>query len=310
MNQTTRFQGIIPPIVTPLNEDGSINFDDLDQLVEHMINAGVGGLFVLGSTGQVAYMRDAERIAVVQSIAKTVAGRVPIIAGAIELTAPRVVDSAQSLISAGADAVVATAPVYAINDALEIADHYRLIKAEIDVPLLAYDVPVRVHKKLPPELLVELGTEGVLSGVKDSSGDDISFRRLIALNKSRNNPLSILTGHEVVVDAMAMMGADGAVPGLANVDTAAYVRLWNAAKAGDASAAAMEQERLIRLFQIVFSAKDRSGDAAGVGAFKVAMQAIGLLKSAKMVEPLMALDDTVKRQIENIVSESGLPYSA
>ena len=172
------FHGIIPPIVTPLNADGSVNYDDLAKLVEHLIAAGVDGLFPLGSTGQVAYLTDAERIAVVKAVCRTTAGRVPVLAGAIELTAGRVAASARALLDAGADAIVATAPIYAINDEAEIADHFRMIRSAIDAPLFAYDIPVRVHRKLSPGMLVDLGREGVIVGVKDSSGDDVAFRRL------------------------------------------------------------------------------------------------------------------------------------
>lgn len=305
----TSFNGIIPPIVTPLHADGTIDFADLERLVEHLIAAGVGGIFALGSTGQVAYLTDAERIAIVEAVSRTAAGRVPVLAGAIELTAARVAESARALRAAGADAIVATAPVYAINDEGEIADHFRYVKAAIDVPLFAYDIPVRVHRKLAPQFLVSLGTEGVLAGVKDSSGDDVSFRRLIAMNQAAGHPLALFTGHEVVVDAMAMVGADGAVPGLANVDAAAYVRLWNAAKAGDFKTALAEQDYLNRLFEIVFCPTGRSGDAAGVGAFKTAMAAIGLIGSATMTPPVKPLDNAVIARIHAIVKDVGLRAS-
>lgn len=297
------FHGIIPPIVTPINADGTVNFGDLTRLVEHLIAAGVHGIFALGSTGQVAYLSEENRVAVVRAICTTAAGRVPVIAGAMEVSAPGVIRTARAMIEAGADAIVTTAPLYTINDEAEIAEHFRMVAAGIDVPLFAYDIPVRAHKKLSPRLLVQLGKEGVIVGVKDSSGDDVGFRRLIAMNRAAGKPLALFTGHEVVVDAMAMIGADGAVPGLANVDAAAYVRLWNAAKAGDMKTAMEEQEYLNRLFEIVFVATGRSGDAAGVGAFKAAMGLKGLLSSASLTAPLRPLDAPTLEAIGKIVSE-------
>jgi 4-hydroxy-tetrahydrodipicolinate synthase len=302
----TKYHGIIPPIVTPLNADGSINFGDLEKLVDHLIDAGVTGLFPLGSTGQVAYLTDADRIAIVKTVSRQAAGRVPVLAGAIDLTAVRVAESARKLLDAGADAIVATAPVYAISDEGEIADHFRSIRASIDAPLFAYDIPVRVHRKLSQKILVDLGKEGVIVGVKDSSGDDVGFRRLIAMNAAAGHPLALFTGHEMVVDAMALVGADGAVPGLANVDAAAYVRLWNAAKAGDVKTAIAEQEYLNRLFEIVFLPTGRSGDAAGVGAFKQAMAAIGLLSTPTMTAPIKPLDASVVDGIRAILKDIGL----
>ncbi|WIJ27005.1 dihydrodipicolinate synthase family protein [Devosia sp. RR2S18] len=297
------FHGIIPPVVTPLNDDGSIHFDDLKRVIEYLITSGVNGIFALGSTGQVAYLSEESRISVVKAISATVAGRVPVIAGAMEVSAPSVIRTARAMIEAGANAIVTTAPLYTINDEAEIAEHFRMIRAGIDVPLFAYDIPVRSHKKLPPRLLVQLGKEGVIAGVKDSSGDDVGFRRLIAMNRDAGHPLALFTGHEVVVDAMAMIGADGAVPGLANVDAAAYVRLWKAAKAGDMKTAIAEQEYLNRLFEIVFVATGRSGDAAGVGAFKAAMGIKGLLSAATLTAPLKPLDAATLDAIDKIVRD-------
>ena len=99
----TKFHGIVPPIVTPLNTDGTVNYADLDHLVEHLITAGVDGLFPMGSTGQVAYLTDADRVAIVEAVCRKAAGRVPVIVGAIDLTAARVIESARALIAAGAD---------------------------------------------------------------------------------------------------------------------------------------------------------------------------------------------------------------
>ena len=84
----------------------------------------------------------------------------------------------------------------------EVEQHFRLIHEAVDLPLFAYDIPVCVHTKLPVDMLVRLGKDGVLAGVKDSSGDDVSFRFLIQDNEDAGHPLQLLTGHEVVVDIL------------------------------------------------------------------------------------------------------------
>lgn len=299
------FQGVVPPVVTPLQPDGTIDHPSLERLVEHLITAGVDGLFALGSSGETAYLTDDVRAEVLRAIIRTTDGRVPVIAGAIELTAARVARIAQTLVEAGADAIVTTAPVYALPSVTETADHFRLIAKAIDVPLWAYDIPVRVHSKLAPELLVSLGDDGTIAGVKDSSGDDVAFRRLIAANAAAGAPLVVLTGHEVMVDAMGLAGADGVVPGLGNVDPAGYVRLWNAVRRGDWDQARIEQERLNNLFEIVFQSSGRSGDAAGVGAFKTALVALGIIDHAAMMPPVGVLGDDAIDRIRAIVAASG-----
>src|SRR5690554_551530 len=136
------FTGIIPPVATPMTAEREVDHASLERLVDHLVTSGVHGLFALGSTGETAYLTDDERVEVVSTIASANAGRVPIIAGAIDLTSARILAGAKRLVAAGADAIVTTAAVYAINDGAETADHFRRVAAGIDVPLFAYDVPV------------------------------------------------------------------------------------------------------------------------------------------------------------------------
>lgn len=297
------FTGVIPPVATPLLPDHSIDHASLKRLVDYLVGAGVSGLFALGSTGETAYLTDDQRVEVLRTIVTTAAGRVPVIAGAIELTAARTALLAQRLVEAGADAIVITAPLYTLNSQAEIADHFRAVAAAIDAPLWAYDVPVRVHSKLSLDLLIQLGTEGVIHGVKDSSGDDVGFRRLLAANEAAGRPLQLLTGHEMVVDAMLLAGADGVVPGFGNVEAEGYVRLFDAARRGDWDAARTEQERINRLFEIVFQPAGLSGDATGVGAFKAAMHARGIIDHATMAATVQALDDVAVQKIRTIIAE-------
>lgn len=302
-----RFTGMIPPVVTPLTTDGAIDFSSLDRVIDHLIEGGMHGLFVLGSSGEVAYLTDAQRVAVVERAVARAAGSVPVLAGAIDTTSTRVIEQARRVVAAGADAVVATCPFYAINDDIEIADHFRSIAGAIDVPLFAYDVPVRLGGvKLAPEMLVQLGSEGVMVGVKDSSGNDVAFRRLVAMNAAAGEPLTLLTGHECVVDGMLLLGAHGCVPGYANVDPVRYTRLWEAAQAGDWVEARRVQDEICAGFEIVFVAKGRSGDVAGIGAFKTAMQELGVIRSNALAFPCKGLGGDDVARIRDIMQGAAL----
>lgn len=258
----------------PFTAAGEVDFDSLDKVVEHLIAGGVNGLFALGSSGEVAYLTDAQRDAVIERVVKAAAGRVPVLAGAIDTTAHRVIDQARRAAALGAEAIVATCPFYALNDAEEIKAHFRAIAAAIDVPVFAYDVPVRLGgAKLGCELLVELGKEGVLVGVKDSSGNDVAFRRLVAANEAAGHPLALLTGHECVVDGMLLLGADGLVPGYGNVDPVRYAEMWKASREGAWDEVRRLQDEVCAGFEIVFVPQGRSADATGIGAFKTAIEA-------------------------------------
>lgn len=302
-----QFIGVYPPVVTPFTAEGEIDFASLNRTVDHLIDGGMHGLFVLGSTGEVAYLTDEQRVAVISAVADRTAGRVPLLVGCIELTAPRVIHQAHRAIAAGADGIVVTAPFYALNSPAEIADHFRIVAAAVDVPVFAYDVPVRLGGcKLPPEMLVDLGTEGVLTGVKDSSGNDVEFRRLITLNRAAGSPLRLFTGHEMVNEAMMLIGADGMVPGFANVDPARYRALWDACSEGKWEHAVAIQNEINAEFITVFKPKGRGGDGTGVGAFKIALYLLGIINSPTQPRPLADFTDEDISSVREVLVSTGL----
>ena len=207
------FHGVIPPVVIPLTEKKQLDLEAFERSINRMIDAGVDGLFFLGSSGEVAFLTDAQRYHVLQEAVAIVNHRVPVLAGIIDMETLRVVDQAKRAKGYGVDALVATAPFYALGGPKETERHFRAIREHTDLPLFAYDLPVCVHTKLDPTMLVRLGKDGVLQGVKDSSGDDVSFRWLVLENEDAGHPLQLLTGHEVCVDGAYLAGADGSVPG-------------------------------------------------------------------------------------------------
>ncbi|MEV5732651.1 dihydrodipicolinate synthase family protein [Streptomyces sp. NPDC003388] len=306
-NANAPYTGVIPPVVTPLTPDGDIDRPSLERLVGHLLQAGVNGLFALGSSGETAYLTPAQQDEVTKVVTATAAGQVPVLVGAIETTTNRAIERARAVAGLGADAVVATAPFYTRTHPTEIDRHFRDIAGAVDLPLLAYDVPVCVHSKLEAELLLSLASDGVLAGVKDSSGDDGSFRALAVA--ARDLPgFSLLTGHELVVDAMMLCGAHGSVPGLGNVDPRGYVRLHEAAVRGDWATATSEQDRLVGLFGIVRAAAPgtASASAAGIGAFKTALQLLGVITANTVSPPMRALDAQERTEIAAHLSRAGL----
>ncbi|MGH3641225.1 MAG: dihydrodipicolinate synthase family protein, partial [Mycobacterium sp.] len=174
-----------------------------------------------------------------------------------------------------------------------------------EVPVYAYDIPVCVHTKLDPDLLVELGSSGAIAGVKDSSNDDVSFRRLVLKNRLAGEPLVLFTGHEFVVDGAYLAGAHGCVPGLGNVDPAGYVRLHRACQDGDWAAARTEQDRLASLMEICLAPRGMTGWGAGVGAFKTALVLQGVISSNQVPEPFDALTGADVDAIKRILDRCG-----
>lgn len=300
------FTGIVPPLVTPRTVDGAVDLESLKKVIEHLISGGVSGIFALGSSGEVLYLTNEEREQILRTCVDTIAGRVPLIVGINDMTTARVIDEAKRLLAIGGDAIVVTSQFYAIDNIQEEERHFRAIAAAVDVPVFAYDVPVRTKQKLPVSLLAKLAREGVLAGIKDSSGDDVSFRQLI-LETQDVEGFSIFTGHEVVCDGAMLSGAAGLVPGLGNVDPAGYKRLYEAALAGDWATAKAEQDRLVKLFDIVYvQTPTVSGGAGGLGAFKTALQILGVISSNTMSEPMETLNAAETERIRGILAEVGL----
>ena len=163
-----------------------------------------------------------------------------------------------------------------------------------------------MHNKLDVDMLIRLGVDGVLAGVKDSSGDDVSFRRLIIKNRDAGHPLQLLTGHEVVVDGAYLGGADGSVPGLANVEPYGYVRQWKAAQAGDWATVKAEQDRLNEISHIFDVTSGVQGYAGGVGAFKTALMLLGVFDSNTMPRPVKALEGANVDAIKKVLVDNGL----
>lgn len=300
------FPGVIPPLVTPLTPQGTLDTRSLRGLVDRLVASGVHGVFALGSTSEAAFFEDDMRDEVLAAVIDTVAGRVPVFAGVIDMQTRRVAEHARRAERGGADGLVATAPFYAVTGPTEIEAHFRALREVTTLPLFAYDIPVSTHTKLPPALLVRLGTERVLAGVKDSSGDDVNFRRLVAMNRANGSPLTILTGHEAVADGAYLAGADGCVPGLGNVDPAGYVRMHEAYQRGDWKSVQHEQDRLADLFEIVFQPVGKTGPAAGVGAFKTALALMDVITSNTMSSPMTALDEGDAGRIRDVLVRAGV----
>lgn len=300
------FSGVIPPVVAPLTSQGELDVASYERHVNRLIDAGVDGLFVLGSSGEVVFSTDDRRRQIIAETMRIVDGRVPVLVGVIDMTTPRVIDHARVAQELGADAIVATAPFYAIVGPKEIDRHFRLIKEAIDLPLFAYDIPVCVHVKLNSAMILDLARDGVIQGVKDSSGDDVSFRNLALSRTEQGLDLKLLTGHEVVVDGAYMSGADGCVPGLGNVNPTVYVEQWQAFKDGDWKRVRELQDYAARLMRITSVPVGEFGFGAGVGAFKTALMLLGIFETNTMPEPVVALEGANVEAVAGVLRQAGM----
>jgi len=298
----TQLHGVVPPVCTPLTPERELDVLSLERLAAFLIEAGMHGLFVTGSTGEVAFLPDETRYRALEVVAGVAAGQVPVLAGIIDTTTPRVIEHAKA--SKAADALVATAPFYAPTAPSEFAGHFRAIRAAVDLPLVAYDIPVSVGNKLPTDVVLELAEDGTFAALKDSSGDLDGLRAVL----ERTDSLVCFSGSETLADLGLFIGAHGLVPGIGNVDPHGYLRLYEAAQRGDWATAKTEQLRLRRLFEMIYvgDARGMGRYSSAIGAFKEGLVARGVITGGTTSEPMIPLNDTERAAVRRHLAEAGL----
>ncbi|HWV34402.1 MAG TPA: dihydrodipicolinate synthase family protein [Thermomicrobiales bacterium] len=304
---TLDLHGIIPPVSTPLTIDGEVAVDDLRNLLDFQLNAGVHGLFMLGSTSEAIGLTDAQQETVIATAIEHVAGRVPVLAGVIDFTTRRVIDRARRAAALGVDGLVSCAPFYIKPSQAEVVRHFEQIRAAIDLPVMAYDIPGAVQTKIERPTLRTLARSGAIVGMKDSSGQEANFRGVVLDNQDLPD-FRIFTGSELMTDVALGFGAHGCVPGLGNVDPAGYVHLYKASRAGDAATVRAEQDRLFRLYSItkVATRPEIGHSAAAWGSFKVALKLRGIIQHAGPTAPMSPLTADEEVAIAAILEEAGL----
>jgi 4-hydroxy-tetrahydrodipicolinate synthase len=310
LTESAQLSGVVPPLLTPLTPSYDVDTASLARLIEYQLAGGVDGVLVLGTSGEGTFLTDEQRQVVLETTVAAVAGQVPVLAGVIDTSTNRVAVHVSAALKAGVDGLVATAPFYAATHPAEIERHFKQLAAQaLGVPLYAYDIPSRVGTKLPASLVTSLGEQGVIAGVKDSSGQETSLRELVLQRREKQlENFAIMTGSEVTVDSALAFGVDGVVPGLGNVAPAGYARLFKSAVAGDAAAARAEQDRLFRLFDII-NVADRSrmgASSAALGAFKAGLYLLGVIDCPLTAYPSIALNDTEIAAVRPLLDRAGL----
>lgn len=313
MNENLR-RGVIVPVCTPLTADEEIDRPSLQRLLDHLIDGGVHGLFLLGTTGEFGFLTDAQRASVVETAVRHVNGRVPVLVGVSDMASQRAIAQARALLPLGADGAVATAPFFAATGPLEMAEHFRRIKRAIgDLPLFGYENPPRVNDtSIPADLVLELAAEGTFAGFKDSSGDPGYLSAILRGRAEQGlEDFVVLSGSEThAVDAM-QAGADGLVPGLGNVFPAEYVELFEVASRAPRRAEQVQQ-RMRDLFAIVqiTTVAGMGSSSRALGAFKAALRLRGVIADDRCAPPSVLFEDEDREQVAELLRAYGVPIAA
>lgn len=288
-------KGIVPPIVTPLHEDETVDEAALERQLERLIGAGIHGLFFLGSTGEQPALRDAERVRALRAARRVVAGRVPIICGTMASGTGRALDNIRTAAAEGADAVAVTPPhYYPSRGPDEQLAHYRACAEASPVPVVVYNIPSTTKVMLSAETIARIAELPGVIGVKDSSGDLTHVLKLIQ-GVGRERGKRVLVGVPPIAAAALLQGAHGAVPGIANVDPRTLVRLYDAAARGDLAALEPLQRRVGRLMDLLAL-------GAPVVCIKTALELMGVCRH-HATAPLPPLDPDRREAVAGILRE-------
>lgn len=298
-----RLHGIIPPVITPLSPDGSFDVHSAERLYRHHLDAGVNGLFLFGSSGEGPLIADAARPAIIRKAVEVVGGRIPLLVGVLAPSTDGVIAQARVAKDLGADAVVVAPPFYFSISQEELLTHFRLVRETVDLPVFVYDIPQTTKIKVALSTMLQLAREGTAIGVKDSSGDAVGFRRLAVLRPGR---FRLFTGSELLVDSVLLQGADGSVPGLANVAPEPFVELYRHWQAGRLAEMREVQERIVRLFEVFVSPSGAPTPSYAISAMKIAMQLRGVINHTRTLAPFAPADEAQVSRVRAILSETGV----
>jgi 4-hydroxy-tetrahydrodipicolinate synthase len=274
----TVFDGVIPPLITPLRDDGDVDVASLKRLTRSLVDGGVDGLWVLGATGQFHTLTERQRSIVTETVIAEVSGRVPVLIGCIDSGSERCIERAKHAEASGATAIFATTPIYDKVTQVEVLAHFRRIRECVDLPMLAYDASYATQTPMEIATVVELAEEGTLVGIKDSA-DFADFPHLLA--QLRHLPeFGVLTGHTCLADAAFYLGAAGCVPTLGNLIPSTYARIRAAAKQGEWAAARKYQDEAVALHNVqrCWQPASISIVAKSLGLCKTVLKLLGVIE--------------------------------
>lgn len=296
-----RFHGIIPPMVTPLTEDLTLDVDALERLVAHLVDGGVHGLFILGSCGEGPVLSPSIQRELISRTTSLVAGRIPVLVGITDACVSESVGLAGHAADAGADAVVAAAPFYFPISQPQLAQWAEQLAAKVPLPMLFYNMPAMVKISIEPETLRRLCQSPNIVGFKDSSFDLPLFEQLTAVGRAERPEWAIFVGPEEFLPAAYACGGDGAIPGGANIAPQLFAAMYDALVEGRSDLVASLHERA-NLLQPLYALGGQPGSF--IVGIKTAVAMLGLCGDTFAGE-FAALGDGPRGQVREILASLG-----
>ena len=224
--------GVIPPIITPIDEHEKVDEKGLRLLIDHCIEHGIHGIFVCGSNGECMSLTQEQRDRAIKIALDECAGRVPVIAGCMDSSTQRVIENIKRLEDMGGRTAVVTPVFYARHATQEeTVRHFAEISQHPSADLMIYNIPPFTGQNLTADTIIKISQIDKVIGVKDTSGNFPAFIKL--LNHFRGTDFLVHQGATNLAVPSMLMGADGYIPSLAPLFPKAHLKLYEYGRAGD-----------------------------------------------------------------------------
>lgn len=208
------FRGSGVALITPMHEDGSVNFEVLHNLIEAQIENGTDALIICGTTGEASALNDDEHLSVIEYACKTAAGRLPVVAGTGSNDTRHAIALSCAARDRGADALLQVTPYYNKTSQAGLVTHFTAIADAVGLPIILYNVPSRTGMTIQPETYAQLAKHPLIVGAKEASGNFSAIAKTAALC---GDSLALYSGNDDQILPILALGGVGVISVLANV---------------------------------------------------------------------------------------------
>ncbi len=289
-----KVRGIIPPMITPFDEEEKVDCKTLKKMNNYLIDAGVHGVFPLGSTGEGYGIDFDEKRKVIETVLEATNNRVPVYAGTGAITTKESVRLTEMATKIGVDALSVITPYFISPNEEELYTHYKEIASSTDLPIILYNNPGRTGVDLSLELIIRLSSIDNIVGIKDSSGDMSKAAEII---RCTGKGFAVLAGRDTLIYGFLAYGGHGSVAATANIVPELVVSIYELYQKGEYKTALDAQFKLAPL-RMAFS----------LGSFPVIMKeglklrGIDVGNTLNPIKPLTAEAREKLKEIINNVS--------
>jgi 4-hydroxy-tetrahydrodipicolinate synthase len=290
-------KGIYVPVITTFNDDESIDFASYKKVIDFVIENGVHGLLIGGTTGEYHVMSAEERKSLIKAACEYAAGRVPVMAGVGCFTAKDTIELANFAAECGAEYGLVLPPYYHHTTDAGIVDFYKEIAANSKVGIVIYNYPGATNVEMPPEMIYELSQEENIVSVKESA-DFGHLCQVLTLTSDVDN-FTVFTGEEHFILPTFSVGGQGAFGILINLLPKEIVKIYELAMAGDLKAATELNSKIRGIYGLM----EVEGNPYP-GPVKAGMDMIGM-KGGKVRKPLTQPTDDLKAKMKEQLIKLG-----